>query len=69
MTLEQVPHSANSGKKPLYEASTQFSHWRFSPEHLEHTRRNLNAAAVAVIKKAFENDAASLSDKIGGADC
>ena len=44
---------------PLYEGSTQFRHWRFSPEQLAETRRALNAAAVAVIRDAFESDQAS----------
>jgi cyclin H len=56
--------SAEESKKPLYEASTQFSHWRFSPEHLKQTRQRLNAEAVAVIKRAFEADAASHLGKI-----
>jgi cyclin H len=47
-------------KKPLYEAGTQFSHWRFSPQQLARTRQSLNEAAVAVIRRAFENDVASL---------
>lgn len=45
-------------KKPLYQASTQFAHWRFSPEQLEQTRVSLNAAAVDAIRKTFEADAA-----------
>jgi cyclin H len=44
---------------PLYEASTQFKHWRFSPEQLALTRETLNTAAASVIRKAFEADAAS----------
>lgn len=41
-------------KKPLYEASTQFKNWRYSPDHLEHIRSTLNEAAVGVIRKTFE---------------
>ncbi|EIN13489.1 cyclin-like protein [Punctularia strigosozonata HHB-11173 SS5] len=48
--------------KPLYEASTQYNHWRFSPEQLAHTRETLNAAAVAAIKDTFEADSASLCE-------
>ena len=42
----------------LYEGSTQYRHWRFSPEQLAETRRNLNTAAVAAIRDAFEADSA-----------
>jgi hypothetical protein len=48
-------------KKPLYESSTQFQHWRFSPEQLAETRRTLNAAAVRAIARTFEVDAASIA--------
>ncbi|KAK7463733.1 hypothetical protein VKT23_005670 [Stygiomarasmius scandens] len=41
-------------KKPLYEASTQFKHWRYSPESLINIRSKLNEAAVAVIRQTFE---------------
>ncbi|KIK71142.1 hypothetical protein GYMLUDRAFT_148362 [Collybiopsis luxurians FD-317 M1] len=41
-------------KRPLYEASTQFMNWRFSPERLAHIRSALNEAAVNVIRKTFE---------------
>ncbi|KAG9314491.1 cyclin-like protein [Chiua virens] len=41
---------------PLYEASTQFKSWRFSPEQLALTRAALNSAAVAAIRKTFEAD-------------
>ncbi|KAG0709012.1 cyclin-like protein [Suillus ampliporus] len=43
-------------KKPLYEGSTQYNSWRYSPEQLEHIRTSLNAAAVAVIRNTFEAD-------------
>lgn len=57
-TTESVQEPTNSLKKPLYEVSTQFSHWRFSSEQLEHTRIILNAAAVDAIRKAIEVDSA-----------
>ena len=43
----------------LYEGSTQYRHWRFSPEQLADTRASLNAAAVAAIRDAFEADTVS----------
>lgn len=49
---------SNASSKSLYEASTQFKHWRFSPEQLSATRASLNAAAVAAIRNAFEADSA-----------
>lgn len=45
-------------RRPLYEGSTQYRHWRFSPDHLAEVRRTLNAAAVNVIRQAFESDVA-----------
>ena len=52
--------SSQTPRKPLYEGSTQFRHWRFSPEQLAETRSSLNAAAVTVIRDAFESDMASI---------
>ena len=49
---------SNASSKSLYEASTQFKHWRFSPEQLLATRASLNAAAVTAIRDAFEADSA-----------
>jgi hypothetical protein len=43
-------------RQPLYEASTQFRNWRFSPEGLAQIRAKLNEAAVAAIKNSFEID-------------
>ncbi|KAG1716556.1 hypothetical protein ID866_608 [Astraeus odoratus] len=44
------------GKRPLYECSTQFKSWRYSPEQLQYVRQTLNAAAVAAIRKKIEAD-------------
>ncbi|KAK0246093.1 cyclin-like protein [Armillaria nabsnona] len=41
-------------KKSIYEGSTQFKNWRYSPEKLAQVRSSLNQAAVAVIKRTFE---------------
>ena len=43
-------------RQSLYEGSSQYRHWRFSPEQLAATRASLNAAAVKAIKDAFETD-------------
>lgn len=43
-------------KQPLYEASTQFRNWRFSPGGLAHIREKLNKAAVAAIRHTFDLD-------------
>lgn len=56
MNGESTPQTS---RIPLYEGSTQFRHWRFSPEQLAETRSSLNAAAVAVIRDAFESDQVS----------
>lgn len=42
------------GKKPLYESSTQFKSWRYSPEQLRQVRQLLNVAAVEAIRKTIE---------------
>lgn len=41
-------------KKPLYEASTQFTNWRYSSEQLADIRKSFNDAAVAAIRNTFE---------------
>lgn len=46
--------SSLPAKRPLYEASTQFRNWRYSPEQLSEIRASLNDAAVAVIRATFE---------------
>lgn len=43
-------------QRSLYESSSQFRHWRFSPEQLTSIRRTLNEAAVGAIRDAFEKD-------------
>lgn len=43
-------------KIPLYEASTQFKHWRFSVDELVRTRASMNEAAVDAIRATFEAD-------------
>ncbi|KAJ3836878.1 cyclin-like protein [Lentinula raphanica] len=48
------PPSSSTTKRPLYEASTQFKNWRYSPERLNQMRTTMNEAAVGVIRKTFE---------------
>ncbi|KAH7921781.1 cyclin-like protein [Leucogyrophana mollusca] len=55
-TSAEAGSSSLGKKKPLYEASTQYKNWRYSPERLEDVRTQLNAAAVAVIRNTFEAD-------------
>ncbi|KAH9835672.1 cyclin-like protein, partial [Rhodofomes roseus] len=55
---------ASSSKRSIYEASTQYRHWRFSPEDLAHTRASLNTAAVSLIRDAFEADEARSSANV-----
>ncbi|THU91760.1 cyclin-like protein [Dendrothele bispora CBS 962.96] len=54
MPTADAETTAVTTKKPLYEASTQFKHWRYSPESLADVRSKLNEAAVAVIRQTFE---------------
>lgn len=52
-------------RKSLYEGSTQYKHWRFSPNSLAAQRASQNKEAVAKIRDAFELDAvSSLLDSI-----
>ena len=55
MTLESAEQIVAT-RRPLYEGSTQFKHWRFSQEQLAQIRVALNATAVSVIEKALETD-------------
>ncbi|KAF8078470.1 cyclin-like protein [Lyophyllum atratum] len=54
--IEPSSSALPSTKKPIYESSTQFRNWRFSPEQLSELRSSLNAAAVAVIRNTLENE-------------
>lgn len=49
----------SSPRKSLYEGSTQYKHWRFSPKSLAAQRAAQNQEAVAKIRDAFELDAVS----------
>ncbi|KAG5644755.1 hypothetical protein DXG03_007884 [Asterophora parasitica] len=55
-TANRLPAADPTPKRPLYEASTQFRNWRFSPEQLSNLRLTLNEAAVAVIRNTLENE-------------
>ena len=44
--------TAFNTKQSLLNLSTQFRHWRFSFEHLDKIRADLNAAAVAALRDA-----------------
>ncbi|KAF8680275.1 Cyclin-like protein [Rhizoctonia solani] len=55
-TESSAPPPPAAPKQPLYESSTQFKHWRFSPEQLAKSRRELNQAAVESLKKLLEEE-------------
>ncbi|GBE78327.1 Cyclin mcs2 [Sparassis crispa] len=55
---------ASSSKHSLYEGSTQYRHWRYSPEQLAQARTTLNAAAVKAIRDAFETDELGSSSSV-----
>ncbi|TFK76959.1 cyclin-like protein [Pluteus cervinus] len=58
-----VPSHDISTKIPLYEASTQFKHWRHSPEGLSRVRQSQNEVAVAAIRNNLEaNEPGSSAD-------
>ncbi|KIY63645.1 cyclin-like protein [Cylindrobasidium torrendii FP15055 ss-10] len=46
--------AATPKKTPIYEASSQYNNWRFSPERLEVLRRTMNEAAVTAIRRTLE---------------
>ncbi|KAF5377673.1 hypothetical protein D9615_005275 [Tricholomella constricta] len=56
LTVEPAPSASPTPKRPIYESSTQFRNWRFSPEQLSQLRSTLNASAVAVIRNTLENE-------------
>ncbi|KAI0724426.1 cyclin-like protein [Cerioporus squamosus] len=56
--------SSSTQRQPLYEASTQYRHWRFSPEQLAHMRSALNVDAVSAIRDAFEADSPGSSSNV-----
>lgn len=58
VAMSDEPASPSTSRISLYEGSTQYRHWRFSPEQLSDTRTTLNAGAVAAIRDAFEADSA-----------
>ncbi|KIJ42027.1 hypothetical protein M422DRAFT_171760 [Sphaerobolus stellatus SS14] len=67
--LEEETQASNSIQQPppqrsIYELSSQYRHWRFSPEQLAAIRRSLNEAAVGVIRDTFENDEPGSSQHI-----
>ncbi|THH20861.1 hypothetical protein EW146_g610 [Bondarzewia mesenterica] len=70
MTAERSdtpPEASSDGasiKTPLYQGSTQYQHWRFSPEQLQRTRLALNDAAVAAICNTFEAESPGSSSDI-----
>ncbi|KAI0757125.1 cyclin-like protein [Daedaleopsis nitida] len=62
LAQEPVASASASSQHSIYESSTQFRYWRFSPEQLAHMRFNLNEGAVSAIRNAFEaNDPGSSS--------
>jgi hypothetical protein len=52
-----APIASSSGSRPLYQESSQFRHWRFSPAKLAGLRRELNTRAVAVVKENMRAEA------------
>jgi hypothetical protein len=55
-TSESAAQPMATMRQSLYKGSSQYRHWRFSPEQLAATRSSLNAAAVKAIRDAFEAD-------------
>ncbi|KAH9946791.1 cyclin-like protein [Amylocystis lapponica] len=55
-TITPVGDAEAITKISLYQGSTQYRHWRFSPQQLAQTRASLNLAAVNAIRDAFEAD-------------
>ncbi|KAG9078825.1 hypothetical protein FS749_009118, partial [Ceratobasidium sp. UAMH 11750] len=51
-------------RRPLYESSTQYRNWRFSPEQLAASRKSLNAAAVKGIQDLLEKESPGSSEGV-----
>ncbi|EJD41505.1 cyclin-like protein [Auricularia subglabra TFB-10046 SS5] len=60
----QEPAAPASARQGLYEASSQYKHWRFSPAQLQRMRENMTNSAAATIRAAFERDEAGPSSKV-----
>lgn len=58
--------SSSQHNKSLYEASTQYTNWRFSQEDLARIRTSLNVAAISAIQSTLEK--AEVSKIIGQPD-
>ncbi|CAG8587639.1 3834_t:CDS:2 [Paraglomus occultum] len=48
--------SSKKPKKPLYEQSTQFRHWRFSSSQLENIRTQTNTSTVERVKRLLTEE-------------
>lgn len=59
-----VPSTPPPVRRGLYEASSQYKHWRFSPMQLQQMRDELTNAAVATIRAAFERDETGSSNSL-----
>ncbi|KAF8609245.1 cyclin-like protein [Ceratobasidium sp. AG-I] len=72
MAADTMPTPAAEGEinqpppphRPLYEASTQYRNWRYSPEQLTESRRLLNEAAVKGIKDLLEKESPGSSEGV-----
>nr|VWO96741.1 CYCLIN domain-containing protein [Ganoderma boninense] len=58
------PVASTSSQQSIYEASTQYRHWRFSQDELANMRSTLNVDAVSAIRNAFENDSPGSSASV-----
>ncbi|KZT06844.1 cyclin-like protein [Laetiporus sulphureus 93-53] len=63
-TTETANAEASSSRLSLYEGSTQYRYWRYSPEQLANARATMNAAAVSAIRNAFEANSARSSSEV-----
>ncbi|KAL5518759.1 hypothetical protein ACEPAH_442 [Sanghuangporus vaninii] len=54
--ISEADDGRGSSRRPMYEGSTQFRHWRYSIKQLRDLRASLNKAAVSIIRNAFEVD-------------
>ncbi|KDQ63759.1 hypothetical protein JAAARDRAFT_148424 [Jaapia argillacea MUCL 33604] len=61
---DDEPSTKPAHKRSIYEASTQYRHWRYSPEQLAQTRASLNAAAVSAIRITIEAESPGSSSNV-----
>lgn len=51
--VRKMPATDEASKPTLYEESSQYRHWRFSPEQIQRIRQSSNDAAVERVREEW----------------